>query len=219
MCGQRCGVISVLEPFEQYAQAMTSPEPEILRRLREEAYRTRELPQQIAGPLQGRFLVLLTRMSRARRILEIGTFVGYSALCFAEALPANGRVITLDRDPTVRPIAQRYFAQVAYGRKIRLKIGKALELIRTLKGPFGLVYIDADKENYARYYDAVFNKVPSGGLIVADNLLWSGAVLDKKASDPQTKALRAFARKVRADKRVEPILLTVRDGLLLARKK
>lgn len=211
-------MITGLERLEKYAEACTSPEPALLRRLRKETYRTREIPQQIAGPLQGRLLAFLTRVIQARRVLEIGTFVGYSALCFAEALPKNGQVITIDRDPTIRPIAQRYFHEVPYGRKISLRLGEALPLVRKLKGSFDLVYIDADKINYSRYYDAVFEKVPSGGLIVADNLLWGGAVLDRKVQDPDTKALRVFARKVRADPRVESILLTVRDGLLVIRK-
>ena len=185
--------------------------------MRLEAYRTRAIPQQIAGPLQGRLLALLAKISGTRRVLEIGTFVGYSALCFAESLPEDGEVITLDRDPSVRGITRRYFKQVPYGKKIRLKIGKALALLPDLPGPFDLVYIDADKQNYGRYYDAVFGKVPQGGLIIADNLLWSGAVLDRKANDPETRALRAFAKKVRQDRRVEPVLLTVRDGLLVMR--
>lgn len=212
-------MISAIESLEAYAVTATAPEPPLLRRLREETYRTREIPQQIAGPLQGRLLTLLTKILRARRVLEIGTFVGYSALCFAEGLPEDGQVITVDSDPTIRPIAERYFRQVPYGGKITLMVGKALSLIRTLKGPFDLVYIDADKVNYGRYYGAVFPKVPSGGIILADNLLWGGAVLDRKAQDSDTRALRAFAKKVRADRRVESILLTIRDGLLAARKQ
>ena len=212
-------MIKELEPLEKYAEKFTAPEPEILRRLREEAYRTKEMPQQIAGHLQGRFLAFLTKVSKARRVLEIGTFVGYSALCFAEALPAGGEVITLDSDPTLRAVTRSHFARVPYGRKIQLRIGKALKLLPEIPGPFDLVYIDADKINYSRYYDAVFPKLRKGGLIVADNLLWSGAVLDRKAQDPDTRALRAFAAKVRRDRRVEPVLLTVRDGLMVIRKK
>jgi caffeoyl-CoA O-methyltransferase len=198
-------MIPKLEPFEEYASRATSPEPEILRRLREEAYRTREIPQQIAGHLQGRFLAFLTKIVRPRRILEIGTFVGYSALCFAEALPDGGRVITIDRDPTILPIARRYFRKAPYGRRIFLKIGEALEILQSLKGPFDLVYIDADKVNYSCYYDAVFEKIPPGGLIVADNLLWGGSVLDRKSKDPEVRALKRFARKVRSDPRVEAV--------------
>ncbi len=212
-------MISALEPLETYAQTCSASEPEVLKRLREEAYMSWEIPQQIAGPLQGRLLTLLTKIHRPRRVLEIGAFVGYSALCFAEALPPKGRVITLDCDPTVRSVAQRYFDQVPYGKKITLMIGRAKKLIGRLQGPFDLVYIDADKASYSSYYDAVFDKIPSGGLIVADNLLWSGSVLDKSARDRDTVALRRFAKKVRADSRVEPILLTVRDGLLLIRKR
>lgn len=212
-------MIAALTPPEEYAAACTAPEPEILRRLREETERTRELPQMIAGPVQGRLLALLAKMTGTRRVLEIGTFVGYSALCFAEALPAGGEVVTIDRDPGVQAIARRYFSQSPHGRKIRLVIGEALAVIRGLKGKFDLVYLDADKVNYSRYYDAVLDRLPAGGLIIADNLLWGGAVLDRGVNDPDTRALRLFAKKVRSDPRVEPVLLTVRDGLLVARKR
>lgn len=204
---------------QEYAEQCTAPEPELLRRLREETQRTREMPQMVAGPLQGRLLTLLAKMIGAKRVLEVGTFVGYSALCFAEALPKDGEVVTIDRDPSVEGIARRYFTQSPHSRKITLVIGEALAEIRRLKGRFDLVYLDADKVNYARYYDAAFERVPSGGLIVADNLLWGGAVLDKSDNEPDTRALRLFAKKVRSDPRVEPVLLPVRDGLLVARKR
>lgn len=212
-------MIAALEPVEDYAAQVTGPEPELLRRLREETERTREMPQMIAGPVQGRLLTLLAKMIGAKRVLEIGAFVGYSALCFAEALPKTGEVVTIDSNPEVEGIARRYFTQSPHGRKVTLVIGEALQAMRSLKGKFDLVYLDADKVNYGRYYDAAFEKVPAGGLIVADNLLWGGAVLDKSENDPETRALRLFAKKVHADARVEPVLLTVRDGLLVARKK
>ena len=212
-------MIASLEIFDAYARRHTSAEPELLQRLREEAYRTTEMPQMLAGHLQGRLLALITRISGARKVLEIGTFVGYSALCFAEALPEDGRVITVDRDAGIRDIAQRYFDRAPYGRKISLKIGDALKVLGGLKGPFDLVYIDADKVNYAAYYDAVFDKIPGGGLILADNILWSGRVIDAQVKDKDTAALRAFAKKIREDRRVEAALLTVRDGLYLIRKR
>lgn len=207
------------ESAHAYAERFSAQEPAVLRRLRLETYRRRLIPQQIAGPLQGRLLALLARLCRARRVLEIGTFVGYSALCFAEAVPKTGRVITIDCDPSILPFTRRYFSQVPYGKKISVEIGQALTIVPNLKGPFDLVYIDADKVNYVRYYDAVFPKVRKAGLIVADNLFWSGAVLDPARRDADTRALRAYARKVRGDQRVEPVLLTVRDGLLVARKR
>ena len=206
------------EALEEYAEQRSAVEPELLRRLREETYRTQAIPQMIAGHLQGRFLALLTRISGAKRILEIGTFVGYSALCFAEALPTDGMIITVDLDPGIRAIAERWFSQVPYGRKIKLVIGDAVKIIPGLRGPFDLVYIDADKVNYGKYYDAVFDNVRPGGLILADNLLWSGRVADPGVNDEDTKSLRSFAKKVHADKRVESVLLTVRDGLYLIRK-
>ena len=212
-------MIAGLEKLEEYAARFTAPEPEVLKRLRLETYRTRSFPQMISGPLQGRLLALLAKIAGARRVLEIGTFVGYSALCFAEALPAGGEVITLDSDPTLRAVTRSYFARVPYGRKIQLRIGKALKLLPGIPGPFDLAYIDADKINYSRYYNAVFPKLRKGGLIVADNLLWSGAVLDRKIQDPGTRALRAFAAKVRRDRRGEPVPLAVRNGVMVIRKK
>lgn len=206
------------EALDAYARQQTTGEPDVLRRLREETYRTQAVPQMIAGPLQGRFLALLTRISRAKRILEIGTFVGYSALCFAEALPEDGKIITIDCDPGIRAIAEKWFSQVSFGRKIRLMMGDASKILASLSGTFDLVYIDADKVNYGKYYDAVWNKVRPGGIILADNLLWSGRVVDPNIKDEDTKALRAFAKKVRQDERAEAILLTVRDGLYLIRK-
>lgn len=212
-------MIPALDELEVYAEAVSTPEPEFLRRLREEADRTTACPQMIAGPLQGRLLAMVTQLCGARRVLEIGTFVGYSALWFAGALPEGGEVVTVDRDPGIRPIAERYFAQAPSGQKITLRIGDALEVIRDLRGPFDLVFIDADKVNYLRYYETVFDKVPSGGVFLADNVLWSGRVLDPAARDPETEALRTFAQRVCQDRRVEVVLLTVRDGLLLARKR
>jgi len=205
--------------WEEYARRMSVPEPAVLRDLRLYALRNLPCPQMLAGHLQGRFLMLLSRLSRVRRVLEIGTFVGYSALCFAEALPPDGEVITIDNDPTVRPIAERYFRRVPYGRKIRLLIGEALALLPFIPGWFDLVYLDADKRNYIRYYEMVLPKVRSGGLVVADNLFWSGRVLDRRVRDADTCALRAFARRVRNDRRVEGVLLTLRDGLMIIRKK
>lgn len=212
-------MIQALEKLEGYAQEHSQKEPELLRELREETEKTIPYPQMIAGHLQGRLLALLTRLSGARRVLEIGTYVGYSALCFAEALPEDGRVLTLDCDPSIRAITGKYFARSPHGRKIELLLGDALASLTGLKGPFDLAYIDADKANYAAYYDAVFHKIPAGGLIIADNILWSGKVMDPKERDKDTEALRVFARKVTEDKRVEAVLLTVRDGLYVIRKK
>ena len=207
----------VPEKIDQYAAAHTMRQSPILEELARETHEKTAWPQMLVGPVEGAFLRFLVRVSRARRVLEIGTFTGYSALSMAEALPKNGQIITLDMDPESTAIAKRFWARSAPGRKIKLKLGMALESLRTLKGPFDLVFIDADKENYVNYWENLVPKVRRGGLLVADNVLWSGRVLQPK--DATDRAIVAFNRHVRADKRVEVVLLTVRDGMTLAWKR
>ncbi len=206
----------VSQELDAYAEAHTSAPSPLLRELREETLREMELARMQVGAVEGTFLKLLVKLSRARRILEIGTFTGYSALMMAEGLPEGGELITCDVDPNATAMAQRFWARSPHGRKIQLRLGRALETIASLQGPFDLVFIDADKANYPRYYDAVFDLVSPGGLIVADNTLWSGRVLAPE--DDDSRAIVAYNQKVQADERVENVLLTVRDGMLLARK-
>jgi caffeoyl-CoA O-methyltransferase len=169
------------------------------------------------GHLEGAFLRLLARLVRARRILEIGTFTGYSALVLAEGLPAGGRLITCDVNPETGRIARRFWNRSSHGGKIRLSLGPALQTLRALKGPFDFIFIDADKENYIRYWDACLPKLRRGGLIAVDNVLWSGRVLAPR--DATDRAIVAFNKRVARDRRVETVMLTLRDGVTLAWKK
>lgn len=207
----------VPEPIEEYAAAHTEPLAQLFDDLREETYAKTSAPQMQVGRIEGNFLKLLVKLSRARRVLELGMFTGYSALMMAEGLPDDGELITCDIDPRAEEIARRYFQRSPHGRKIQIRIGPGLETIKTLKAPIDFVFIDADKENYSNYFDAVLPLLPSGGVIVADNTLWSGRVLDPKTESD--KAIVAFNEKVARDARVEKVLLTVRDGMMLIRKK
>jgi len=207
----------VPEPIEEYAAEHTEAPAPIFEKLREETYSKMSLPQMQVGRNEGTFLKLLVRLSRAKRVLEIGMFTGYSGLMMAEGLPDDGELITCDVDPKAEAMAKRYFAQSPHGKKIHIRMGPALETIKTLKGPIDMVFIDADKENYPKYYDAVLPLLRKGGLLVADNVLWSGRVLDPK--EETDRAIVEFNDKVAKDARVEKVLLSVRDGMMLAVKK
>lgn len=205
------------EAVERFAHDHTDPESELFLRLRDETYRDMNCPQMQVGRIEGRFLKMLVRLTGARRILEIGMFTGYSALMMAEGLPDDGRIITCDVDPKAEAIARRYFAESPNGHKIEIRMGPALETIKALTDSLDMVFIDADKGNYSNYYEAVFPLVKPGGLIVADNVLWSGRVLHPESSDDH--AIVAFDKLVQSDQRVENVCLTVRDGMMLAWKK
>jgi len=207
----------VPDPIEEYAAEHSEAPAPILENLREETYSKMSLPQMQVGRNEGTFLKLLVRLSRAKRVLEVGMFTGYSGLMMAEGLPDDGELITCDVDPKAEAMAKRYFAQSPHGKKIHIRMGPALETIKTLKGPIDMVFIDADKENYPKYYDAVLPLLRKGGLLVADNVLWSGRVLDPK--EETDRAIVEFNDKVAKDSRVEKVLLTVRDGMMLAVKK
>jgi caffeoyl-CoA O-methyltransferase len=202
---------------EQFARDHTEAESDLHVRLREETYRVMDRPQMQVDVIEGRFLKMLVRLTGARTILEIGTFTGYSGLMMAEGLPDDGRLITCEVDPKAEAIARRYFSESPHGSKITLRMGPALETIKTLSGPLDLIFIDADKANYANYYETSLPLLKSGGLIVADNVLWSGKVLDPQEADDH--AIVAFDRMVQSDSRVENVCLTVRDGMMLARKR
>ena len=195
---------------EQFAHDHTEAETDLYVRLREETYRTMDRPQMQVGLLEGRFLKMLVRLTGARNILEIGMFTGYSALMMSEALPENGHVTTCEINPKAEAIARKYFAESPHGNKITIRMGRALETIKTLSGPFDLVFIDADKPNYCNYYEATFPLVRPGGLIVGDNVLWSGKVLDPK--DDDTRAIVAF------DQLVQDLEVR-RDGALVYRER
>ena len=208
----------VLPEIDAYAEAHSWPESDVCRRLREETYRTMESPQMIVGPLEGAFLKMMTRIAGARRILEIGTFTGYSALCFAEALPGDGIVTTCEIDEQAASMARRYFAQSPHGKKIHLRLGPALDTLRSLTPPFDLVFIDADKVNYLRYYRRALDLISVNGLILIDNVLWSGEVLDAHTREASTAAIQELNRMIASDDGVNAVLVTIRDGLFLVRK-
>ena len=199
------------EKIEEYAFNHTSYEGNLLKSLEEETYEKLEIPQMTTGRIEARFLKLLARLVGAKRILEIGTFAGYSALSMAEALPEDGELITCEIDPEAIVFAKRYFDLSPHGKKIALLEGAALDSLKSISGPFDMAFIDADKENYSNYYEAILPMIRYGGLIAVDNVLWSGRVLDPK--DKSDKAIHQFNERVIQDKRVESVLLTVRDGL------
>jgi caffeoyl-CoA O-methyltransferase len=205
----------IVEPqVEEYAEQHTTPDGELFERLAAETREKTTAPQMMVGRIEGRFLATLVRLSGARRILELGTFTGYSSISMASALPADGRVITCDVDPEASGIARRYMDESGHGGKIEIRIGPALETLRELEGPFDLVFIDADKPNYVNYYEAALPLLAADGLLIADNVLWSGRVVDEDG-DESTRAIKAFNEHVRADTRVRSVMLTVRDGMTL----
>jgi caffeoyl-CoA O-methyltransferase len=161
---------------------------------------------------------MMTRLAGAKQVLEIGTFTGYSALCFAEALPADGTVITCDIDDRAAAVARRYIAKAPFGRKISIRMGPALETMRTLTGPFDLVFIDADKANYVNYYRRSLDLLAPNGVILIDNVLWSGDVLKQPPPDESTAAIQELNRTVAADPHVTAVLVTIRDGILVVRR-
>jgi caffeoyl-CoA O-methyltransferase len=207
----------VPDPIDAYAEAHTTPPTELLAALAEETRATMSAPQMLTGTVEGRFLELLVFGTGARRVLEIGTFTGYSALSMAAALPEGGRIDTCDIEPKHVEVAQRYIDQSPYADRITIHVGPALETIARLEGAFDLVFIDADKPNYANYYEAALPRLSARGLIAIDNTLWSGRVLDPQ--DQQSQAIAALNDAIAADERVVAVQLTVRDGVTLVRRR
>ena len=205
------------EAIEEYAAAHTTPAEPLLAALAEETRATMSSPQMLTGTIEGRFLELLVFAAGARRVLEIGTFTGYSALSMAAALPDDGRIDTCDIEPAHVDVARRYIAQSPHGSKITIHLGPALETIARLEGEFDLVFIDADKPNYANYYEAVLPRLAERGLIAIDNTLWSGRVLDPQ--DDHSQAIAALNDSIAADERVIAVQLTIRDGVTLVRRR
>jgi caffeoyl-CoA O-methyltransferase len=202
---------------EKFAHDHTEPESDLFLRLARETQATMQWPEMMVGRIEGQFLKMLVQLTSARRVLEIGTFTGYSALMMAEGLPPEGRLVSCEVNAKAEEIARRYFAESPHGHKIELRMGPALDTIATLTGPIDIVFIDADKTNYPNYYESCLPLLRPGGLIVADNVLWSGNVLAPK--DDDTRAIVAFNERVQADPRVENVCLTIRDGIMLARKR
>ena len=199
------------EKIDEYAFDHTSYEGDLLKQLEEETYEKLDIPQMTTGRIEARLLKMLAGLAGAKRILEIGTFAGYSALSMAEALPEEGELVTCEIDPEAIFVAKKYFGLSPHGKKITLMEGPALDSLKKISGLFDMAFIDADKENYINYYDAIFPLIRPGGLMAIDNVLWSGRVLDPK--DNSDKAIHNLNEKVVQDNRVESVMLTVRDGL------
>lgn len=208
------------EDLENYVVAHSQDEPELLKELEKETYKKVLHPRMLSGHFQGRVLSMLSKIITPKAILEIGTYTGYSAICLAEGLAKGGTIDTIDINEELREIQNEFFDRSGYTKQIISHVGNALEIIPKISKTFDLVFIDADKENYAVYFDLIIKKVRSGGIILSDNVLWSGQVLDaKKFTDKSTQALIAYNKKLKNDDRVETVLLPIRDGLMVSRVK
>ena len=207
----------VNEAVERYALEHSTPDPEFFRRLEDETRATTTAPQMMVGPLEGQFLGWLVRLLQARSVLEIGTFTGYSSISMALALPDGGRITSLDVNEETTAVARRYAEEAGVLDRIDYRVGPALDTLAGLDGPWDLAFIDADKPNYVNYYEAVLPKLADDGFVVADNVLWSGRVVEDDGEE-STQAIKAFNDHVAADDRVEQLMLTVRDGMTLIRR-
>ncbi len=207
------------EQLQEYVNAHTQDEPELLRNLRKETLQRVLQPRMLSGHFQGRVLSLFSKLQKPKNILEIGTYTGYATLCLAEGLAPDGTLHTIDNNSELQSIQQKYFKASAFGNQIRSHLGNALEIIPKLPDFLDLVFIDADKQNYANYFQLVMRKMSKGGLIISDNVLWSGKVLADKAQkkDATTQALIDYNMLLKNDPRVETILLPIRDGLTVCR--
>lgn len=201
----------------KYAEDFTSDESAVLKELREHCYAHYEDSAMLSGFVQGRVLAMFSHMIRPQVVLEIGTYLGYSALCLAEGLEEGGKVITLDINEETNQVARSFVEKTEYADKIEFHLGEAADIIPELPEMFDLVFIDADKPNYSNYYNLVIDSVPAGGFIIADNVLWSGRVLEDE-KDENTAALHEFNQMVLADDRVSNVLFPIRDGLMVVRK-
>ena len=206
------------QELAKYSEAHTTEESTLLKRINRETHAEVLRPRMLSGHLQGRLLSMISKMIQPKFILEIGTYTGYSAICMAEGLQPQGKLITIDVNEELKNRVQKYFEESGFDSQIDFRIGDARKIITTLNFEFDLVFIDADKENYSNYFDLVIDKVKPGGIILADNVLWSGKVVQPNP-DKDTKAILDFNDKVHNDSRVESILLPVRDGIMMMRKR
>ena len=206
--------------IEQYALEHSEVESTLLNELNRQTHIKVIQPRMLCGHLQGRILSLLSQSIRPKTILEIGTYTGYSALCMAEGLQKNGQLYTIDNNKEIAPFANKYFNKSSYKNLIKMIVGNALDVIPDLNLKWDLVFIDADKENYSNYFDAIIENVNQGGMIIADNVLWSGKVTKPTSkNDVETQALKSFNEKVHSDSRVSNVLMPVRDGMMIMIKK
>ncbi len=205
------------DDIARYSAEHTAPESDLLKQISRDTHAKVMMPRMLSGHVQGRFLSMVSKFMQPKTILEIGTFTGYSAICLAEGLAPEGKLITIDVNEELETRVRNYFMQAGITSKVDYRIGDAAKIIPMLNQKFDLVFIDADKENYGLYYDLVFEKVNPGGAILADNVLWSGKVTQSKV-DKDTRALMEFNKKIQADDRVENLLLPLRDGIMMIRK-
>jgi len=205
------------DAVDQYAEQHTTSGGDLFDRLAAETREKTTLPQMMVGRVEGKFLEFLVRSTSAQLVLELGTFTGYSSISMARGLTGTGKVISMDVNPDTTAIARRYAEEAGVADRIEYRLGPALDALPSLEGPFDLIFIDADKANYVNYYEALLPKLAANGLLIADNTLWSGRVVDDDVDD-STQAIKQFNDRVRDDPRVEQVLLTVRDGMLLVRK-
>ena len=213
-------MLTLLKPgIDEYAESKSEPTSALLNHLVHETRSKMKYPSMLTGRLEGRFLKMMVQISGAKNVLEIGMFTGYSALSMAEGLPAGGTVTTLDIDEECIKFAKGFFERSEHGHKITVIAGPALNSLKKLEGPFDLVFIDADKTNYHNYYEAILPKLKSGGTILVDNVLWSGHVLDQDSTDENTRAIVDFNNFIAHDERVDRVLLTIRDGVFMLRKR
>jgi predicted O-methyltransferase YrrM len=203
--------------IEAYSSLFSDAESDLLKKINRETHAMILQPRMLSGHLQGRFLAMISQLIRPDLILEIGTFTGYSALCLAEGLTPEGKLITIDINEELETFTRSFFEHSPWNNQIDYRIADAKLELTQINGPFDLVFIDADKRNYALYFDLVISKMRKGGLILVDNVLWSGKVIDENAQDKSTKALREFNQKCKDDPRVEKVLLPLRDGLYMLR--
>ncbi len=209
----------ISKELDQYVCNHSENEPDYLQELNRRTHLNVLQPRMLSGHYQGRVLSMLTHMIRPKRVLEIGTYTGYSALCFAEGLSDDGKVITIDVNEELEELVQEFIVKAGMEQKVQTLIGDATQLISELQEEFDIVFIDADKKNYCRYYELVFGKVRKGGYIIADNVLWSGKVLGEYSQqDKSTQVIMDYNRMIHEDQRVQEVLLPIRDGLLIARK-
>ena len=202
----------------EYSEQNSSPEPPLLGELYRETHQKILQPRMASGPLQGRFLSLLSKLIRPKSVLEIGTFTGYATLCLAEGLAPEGVLHTIDHNEELVDFQQRFFDRSPYTSQIHTHLGNALDIIPQIEGTFDLVFIDADKKNYLNYYESIVPRMPAGGVILSDNVLWNGKVLENaQEDDVDTQILQEFNRKLASDPRVESVLVPLRDGITLTR--
>lgn len=207
----------VPEAIEKYITENSSPESHNLSELNRETYVKVLMPQMLSGQVQGKFLEFISCMINPENILEIGTYTGYSAICLAKGLKPGGKLITIDINEELTPMVKKYISLEKMEDKIEVLTGNAMQIIPTLRQQFDLVFIDADKNNYSNYFDLVIDKVRPGGWILADNVLWSGKVIAQNM-DKDTTAIDAYNKKIHKDQRVENVIISIRDGINIARK-